>query len=189
MSVDNKQMALLKNKLQMPLIVRDMLITNQIPSADENYALHELLGNFTVDEALLCSAFVMKEIANFESAISTDLVFLHMECERIIERYSARDDLAEGNPEIWSETQGNMMDAIYEDTEDFLELIELCHMSYEIMSPQITKFLDIITAQLQSHLMIIDEVISMQQKAINETNMPKPSVTGFAADNVVMFPI
>ncbi len=186
--MNDKEMALLKNRLQMPLIVRDLLITNQTPSADENYALHEMLGNFTSDEALLCSAFVMKEIADFDKSVSTDLAFLHMECDRLIERYSARADLAKENPEIWNETQNAMLNTIFEDMEDFLELIELCHMSYEVTNPRITKFLDIITAQLQSHLMIIDEAILARQKITDKTDISQPYVTGFAADNVIMFP-
>ncbi len=188
MAQDNKQMALLKNKMQMPLIVRDMLITNQIPNAEENYALHELLGNFSADEALLCSAFVMKEIANFETISSNDLTFLHMECDRLIERYSAKTSLAEENPEIWSEAQINMVDIIYEDIADFIELIELCQLSFEITNPNIVKFLNIITPQLQSHMIIIDEVISMQQKSIGAGASLTPPITGFEADNVVMFP-
>ncbi len=189
MTMNDKEMALLKNKLQMPLIVRDMLITDQIPSADENYALHEMLGNFAADEALLCSAFVMKEIANFETAAPTDLSFLHMECDRLIERYSTRNDLAQENPEIWSETQGNMMEVIYEDTGDFLELIELCQLSFEITNPRLVRFLNIITTQLQSHMMIIDEVISMQQRAKSEEALISPAITGVNADNIIMFPI
>ncbi len=187
MTVNNKQMALLKNRLQMPLIVRDMLITNQIPTSDENYALHELLGNFSADEALLCSAFVMKEIANFETITSSDLTFLHMECDRLIERYSGRDDLAKENPEIWSEAQINMVDIIYEDLVDFLELLELCQLSFEITNPNLVKFLNIMKPQLQSHMMIIDEVISMQQKPVGDNTLLTPPITGFEADNVIMF--
>ena len=188
MTQDNKQMALLKNKLQMPLIVRDLLIVDQAPISDENYALHEMMSNFQIEDALLCSAFVMKEIANFESMISTDLAFLHMECDRVIERYSSRVALAEENPDLWSETQIDMLDAIYEDMEDFLELIELCHMSYEITNPAIAKILSIMMTQLQSHMMIIDEVISMQKDTIIETNITQSNVTGSEADNVIMFP-
>ncbi len=188
MAQNDKQMALLKNRLQMPLIVRDMLIIGQTPLADENYALHEMMGNFKAEEALLCAAFTMKEIADFESVVSADLAFLHMECDRIIERYSMRDAMAEENPELWSETQINMMDIISEDTEELLELTELCGLSYEITNPKIVKFLDIIATQLSSHLMIIDEVISMQQEAGYTNALTQPVITGFEADNVIMFP-
>ena len=188
MAQNEKQLALLKNKLQMPLIVRDLLITNQTPDADAQYALHEMMGNFKTEDAILSAAFIMQEIANHEAIINTDLAFLKMECERLIERYSARDDLAHENPNLWTETQGEMLDVMYEDMEDFMELIALCQLSYDITNSKIAKLLDIITIQFQSHLMILDEVIEMQQNNNHQTQISAPSCTGFDADNVIMFP-
>ncbi len=161
MALVKKKMALLKNKLQMPLVVRDLLITGEAPSEETTYGLHELMSNFQPEQAVLCAAFVMKEIANYETEMSDDLKFLHMECDRIIERYGARDDLAEDNPELWAETEGEMMPVISEDIEDFLELIFLCYMSFEVTNPKIAAILNIITNQLQSHMMIVDEVLSL----------------------------
>ena len=68
-----KQKALLKNKLQMPLIVRDMLVTNQSPADDANYALHEMMSDFQPDESILCSAFVMQEMASIRNIDPSDL--------------------------------------------------------------------------------------------------------------------
>ncbi|PCJ03169.1 MAG: hypothetical protein COB14_00095 [Alphaproteobacteria bacterium] len=187
MAKNDKQMALLKSKLHMPLIVRDLLITNQSPNASTHYALHEIMGDFQPDSALLCAAFVMEEISNFESIISPDLTFLQMECTRIIERYSTRNDLAEKNHELWTETQSEMMLIISEDIEEFLEITSLCQLSFEITNPKIAIILNIITAQLQSHLMIVDEVVSLQETL--KSNMKTiPAITGYMADNVIMFP-
>jgi len=187
MAQTDKQMALLKNRLQMPLFVRDLLITNLDMGSDENYALHEMLGNFSAEDALLCSTFVMQEIASHDTSISSEQSFLHMECERIIERYNTRDSISQENPNLWSETQNDMLSVIYEDMEELLELTELCQLSFDITNQKIAKILNIITTQLQSHMMILDEVISMISitKNIEET---MPATTGMQADNVVMFP-
>lgn len=187
MAQSEKQIALLKNTLQMPLIVRDLLITDQNPSSSAHYALHEMMGNFQPDDALLCAAFVMEEVSKIESIISADLTFLHMECTRIIERYSARNDLAEENPELWAETQDEMMPIIFEDIEEFLELTSLCQLSFEITNPKTATILNIITTQLQSHLMIVDEVMSMQE-TLRDNLKTIPAITGYMADNVIMFP-
>ena len=189
MAQSEKQIALLKNKLQMPLVIRDLLITNQKPSADATYALHEMMSNFQPEEAVLCAAFTMKEIAAHDAFTSTDLAFLNMECDRIIERYSARDDLAEDNPDLWLESQGEMMYCIAEDIDDFLELIFLCYMSFEVTSPEITALLDIITTQLQSHSMIVDEVISLQEEMRRGANAGGSTQSSRRrADNVIIFP-
>lgn len=187
MAQSEKQTALLKNKLQMPLVVRDLLITDQNPSASAHYALHEMMGNFQPDDALLCAAFIMEEISKLEAITSTDLTFLHMECTRIIERYSARNDLAEDNPELWSETQSDMMPKLLEDIDDFLELTSMCQLSFDITNQKVATILNIVTTQLQSHLMIVDEVISLQETQ-KENIQNIPAVTGYMADNVVIFP-
>ncbi len=198
MSQSDKQLALLKNRLQMPLIVRDLLTTGKMPSCEEIYALHDMLSEFTMEDSLLCGAFVMKEIADLGNVCPEDMAFMHMECERLIERYSARDDLAAENPELWGETQINMLDGIAEDLECFLDLMALCRLSYEITSPCVSCVLEILDAQLQSQLLIADEVIAMHQaKALGE-RMKAPAVTtsdviaaqfGAGGDNILLFPV
>ncbi len=187
MAQSEKQIALLKNKLQMPLIVRDLLVTNQNPSASTHYALHEMMGNFQPEDAMLCAAFVMEEISKLEDVISGDLSFLHMECTRIIERYSAHNDLANNDPELWPNTQSDMMPKLLEDIDDFLELTSMCQLSFDITNQKVATILNIVTTQLQSHLMIVDEVISLQETH-KENVQHIPSVTGYMADNVIMFP-
>lgn len=186
---NEQKMALLKTTLQMPVIIRDLLVTNTEVAEDAVYGLHEMLGNYQPDEALLTCALSMKEIANYESLVSTDLAFLHMECDRIIERYVARHDLSEENPLMWSETQGEMMSVIAEDIESFLDLAGLCQMSFEITNPKLKTLLDIMTAQLGAQLMIVDEIIDMRESQKRRADtLEHPSVSGYMADNVIMFP-
>ncbi|MCK5375007.1 MAG: hypothetical protein KAJ40_06965 [Alphaproteobacteria bacterium] len=168
MSQSNQQLALLKNRLQIPLIARDLLSDDKMPNDEETYAMHDMLCDFSTEEALLCAAFVMKEIAALGNVSPSDMAFFHMECERLIERYSARDDLAQDNPELWSNTQIDMLDEIAEDLEGFLDLLSLCKLSYEITAPAVTHIIEILDAQLQSQLVIIDEVISMHEAAAKE---------------------
>ncbi len=194
MSLSDKELALLKNRLQMPLIIRDMLEAGKMLCDDENYAMHEMLSNFSTEEALLCSAFVMKEIAYFISdassgSASTDLVFLNMECERLIERYSTRVDLMQESPDILFELDNNILEVIYEDICDFLELIELCQLSFEIINPKLVGFLKIMTLQLQSHMMIVDEAISILSNKKDNGNVFSIMTSGADIDNVIMFPV
>jgi len=199
MSQSDKQLALLKNRLQMPLIVRELLSAGKMASDEETYAMHDMLSEFSTEDSLLCGAFVMKEIADLGNVRPDDMAFLHMECERLIERYSARDDLASENPELWSDTQINMLDNMAEDLECFLDLMALCKLSYEIIAPCVASVLDILDAQLQSQLIIIDEVISMHQaqtpKQVNEaprtnaaTNTIIAAQFGASGDNIIPFP-
>lgn len=182
--------ARIKNNLQMPLIIRDLLIGDLKPADDATYALHEMLGNFTAEQAILCAAMSVQEIANFEGIISSDLSFLKMECERLQERYITRDLLSKENPELWEETQKEMMSIIAEDIEEFLDILSLCEMSFEITNPKLSSTLSIITTQLQAHLVIIDEVMELLKTDNTPLHFTAPEsiTTGYMADNVIMFP-
>lgn len=189
MAQNDQNLALLKNNLQMPLIVRDLLLSNAVPASDVTYALHEILGNQTAEQAIICSVMTVQEIAVFEGIISADLSFLQMECDRLLERYIARDEMITDNPELWEETQKDMMPVIAEDIEGFLDLLNLCHLSFEITNPRITKILDIITTQLQTQLLIIDEVITLlETKSRSMSLTTSKGINGYMAENVIMFP-
>ncbi len=184
----------------MPLIVRDLLSAGKIPSGEEIYAMHSMLSEFTIEDSLLCGAFVMKEIADLGNVCPADMAFMHMECERLIERYSARDDLAQENPELWNETQIAMLDNMAEDLECFLDLLALCKLSYEITRPNVASILEILDTQLQSQLLIVDEAISLHQSTSLSKKETKPTTKtttsnviaaqfGASGDNIIPFPI
>lgn len=181
MANTTQNLANLKNRLQMPLIVRDLLITQEQPNAEENYGLHEMLSDYSAEDALLTAAFTMQEIAAHQNVAVSDLAFLHLECERLIERYAARDDLFQENEELWSETQSDMVSEIAEDIEGFLDLLSLCILSFEITAPKIHKILTILDVQLQAQLIIIDEVQAM----LDNLETQPHAQTG----NVIQFPL
>lgn len=174
----DKKLALLKARLQMPLIARDFLAMNIAPDAGAHYALHEMMSNFQPHDALLCAAFIMKEIAAFEKNIIDSSGFLHMECDRIIERYSAEDDFGQVNTDLKT---------FAEDMESFADLLDLCHMSYEIMNPKTAVLLNIIATQIEAQMNIVDTVLGMLETETGKQKKTPPYVTGYMADNVVMF--
>jgi hypothetical protein len=190
-NTNEQTLARIKNNLQMPLIVRDLLLSDMKPSTDATYSFHEMIGNFTAEQALLCGVMTVQEIATFEGVISADISFLQMECDRLVERYTSRNALAEENPELWEETQKDMINVITEDIEGFLDVLSLCHMSFEITNPKIAIVLDIMTTQLQAHLVIIDEVAELLKSEQNNLvfTAPQTMINGYEASNVIRFPV
>lgn len=182
MTICDQQLAHLKNRLQMPLIVREYLQEQKSPNADETYALNEMLSDYSAEDAILAVAFSLQEIAYYQDVAVSDLAFLHLECERLIERYSARDALSDENPELWEETQQDMISEIAEDLEGFLDLLSLCMLSFEVTAPQIHDILKIMDTQLQAHLIIIDEAERMLDNLEIEHHTHK-------TNNVITFPI
>lgn len=178
----NQTRATIKNKLQTPLVIRDILQSKSETEDDALYALHEILSDQDAENALLSAAFIMQEITAFQTVATNDLAFLHLECDRIIERYCTREDLSHENPKLWNDSHPDMIDEIAEDIEGFLDLTALCQLSFEITAPRIAQILNIITTQLQSALLIIDEVINM-------TACKKPVINMTYTDNVIQFPV
>ena len=66
MAQSHQKLSLLKNKLQMPLIVRDLMVTG-LSGADETiYGLNELLSDYKADMVLLCAAFTCKKLEGWK---------------------------------------------------------------------------------------------------------------------------
>ncbi len=187
MTQDQKR-ALLKVQLQMPMIVREILCEKNQYDDIAAYALNDMLSNHSPDHAILSCALSMKEIAAYEGESISDLSFLHMECDRLTERYTARIELADDNPELWEETQGDMMHDMIEDLEGFIELISLCQLSFDVTNSTLADITHIMSIQLQSQLMIIDQVVELLDEVSNQTHKAHIAATGYMADNVIMFP-
>jgi len=173
--------ARIKNNLQMPLIIRDLMITGLRLENDVQYSLHELMSNMQPQDALLCAAFTTEEIVDIEDITSTDLTFLKEEYTRIITRYTGANHI---------DSEKDKIHTLIEDIEGFLDTMSLCHMSFEITNPKAAKFFDIIITQLQAHLVITDEIIAMMEQE-NITPMPIPPahvISGISASNVIPFP-
>ncbi len=182
MAQNTQQRALLKNRLQTPLIIRDLLVTATAPSAETTYALHEILSDLCAEDAILSSAFILQEITALEGIAASDLDFLHLECDRLIECYAARDDLANDNPALWEQTKREKISNIAEDIEGLIDLLSLCILSFEITAPQIAEILGILEIQMQAHLIIIDQI----QELLESPEQAQIPYT--YTNNVIAFP-
>ena len=131
----------------------------------------------------------MQEIGRMETIAVNDMAFLHLECERLIERYSARDDLSADNPELWKETQADMLSETAEDLEGFLDLLSMCKLSFEITAPRIVDILNILEAQLESQLMIVDTVLDMKAEEYLERQEHQAIPALSKSSNIIQFPV
>lgn len=178
-----QDLALLKNKLQLPLIARDYLSENEAPASESRYALHEIMSNLQPQDALLCAAFILKEIASFDSGMATTQSWLHRECDALIACYANKDHLNESDITL---------PVLVRDMENFTELLDLAFLSYDVLNPKAAELLDIIVTQMHAQVTIVETVLEMTEAAEHAPEhklfAAAPINTGYMADNVVMFP-
>jgi hypothetical protein len=86
--LNDKDIAGLNNRLQVPLVVQDVLCGHEVLSDDLRYALHGTLSDQQPDSALLAIAFGARKIAKRYAETNSTLVVLKMECDRVIDDYA-----------------------------------------------------------------------------------------------------
>lgn len=178
-------LAALKNRLQIPMIVRDYLEDSSITAAEIQYGMNDMLSNFKSEDAVLSIAFAMSDIATLCHDNDEQMSLLKMECDRLIERYAARDRMSQHDPDHWHMTQAQMIPVIAEDIDGFLELLEMCHMTLDITAPRPASILTTFIAQLGAHGMIMDTIKTalMTEAATHAHRCATPF-----SDNIIPFP-
>jgi len=170
--------ATLKARLKLPLAVRDLLVTGLAPDTDMRFALAEEMSDMKPVEALLCAAFCVLDIVTCAENPSGQISYAAMECNHLIVRYQnlAHTSIAFADLPI-----------LAEDLEHCAEMLELCHMTHEILYPHTAPLFDVLRAQIHTQSLIIDEVLCMYKAQEEHKNLGMIAALS-ASDNVVNFP-
>ncbi len=85
--LDDQNMAMIANRLQVPLVIGDILNDQEDLSDDTYRALHDILSEDQPDSALLSIALSAYILANRHVGKAACFSLLKIECERIIAEY------------------------------------------------------------------------------------------------------
>lgn len=188
MTTEKQKTAQIKNELQVPLIVRDFLEGREEFTVESHYAMSETLSNLPPCGALLSCAFAYQNFIAACDTKTTNLDILNMACDRLIERYVSREILADENPDLWEETQPDMMICIAEDIEETLILVALCEDRFKHMSAQEQSLLNSLRIQLQAQFVIVEEVLHLHELLQIENIEVGYVPQHIMSDNVIAFP-
>jgi hypothetical protein len=179
--LNNTQMAGLAARLQVPLIVGDILAGEGALTDEVHYALHEVISDLQPDSALLAIAISTRKITRVYEKASPGIKLLGSECNRIIDEYG----------EMWLQNAQNKnidQDDIYdvlvhtaEDLEMLSELIELNTSFLRAKDSDAYNLCEILSIQAGAHAVIAEEFLSVAQ----DSYKPPASVM---RDNVIPFP-
>lgn len=201
MMLSNKDLAILTNRLQVPLIIGDILSGEGALTDDVRMGLHEVLSDDQPDSALLSIALSAKQIADAYGETNASIKLLNIECDRIILEYG----------QLWlRNAQAKSLDDnlvfetlvhIPEDLEALKELLEITAIFLSTKAPQTADLCKIMISQAQAQATIAETFL----EGLND--MPEQDIWGApanldqniepviadqainASDNVIQFPI
>lgn len=195
--LSDQNLATITNRLQVPLIVDD-IIHDKTPLTDDTaFGLHEILSDYEPDSALLSIALSARKIAQRFQHKAASMGVLKIECERMISDYAdmwlKNANAATLDDNLVFETLMN----IPEDLETLSELIESCMPFLKRFSTEAAELLDILSVQARAQVLVAESFIDIMD-AQNQDNEPLANDNAdlealiplqAQANNVIQFPI
>lgn len=193
--LSEQDIATMTNRLQVPLIVSDILSDEGMLSDDVQMGLHEVLSDDQPDSALLSIALSAKMISNAHHGLCASMHVLSMDCDRVIAEYGP----------MWiKNAQAKTLDDtmvfetlvhIPEDLESLAELLDLCAIALGPHDTDIDALCKVMSTQARAQAMIAETFLeSMEMVDENPWDMIDdidPAIAENALhinDNVIPFP-
>lgn len=190
--LNNKELATVANRLQVPLVISDILSGDGALTDDVQYGLHAVISDLQPDSALLSIALGGLKIANLYHKASPGIAVLKMQCESIVDDYAT---LWLQNAQLEEIDEHETMDAlsrVSEDLEGIGELLELSQAFLQSKDQTASELAKILAIQAKSHAIIADEFFGalytkMTQDIAQMPKMPAALAGKEIASNVIPF--
>lgn len=187
--LNNIELATLANKLQVPMVVSDILNEDGALSDDVKYGLHELISEMQPDSALLAIAISALKVAQIYKNASPSMDVMSIEANRIIDEYGYVWLKNANNQEINSAEIYELLIHTAEDLENIAELLDLNCSFLRAKDSDAARLCDILYIQAKSHALIAEEFISATDQMVVNGDVPVLHAhTPVFTDNVIAFP-
>jgi hypothetical protein len=186
--MNNKELALLTNKLQAPMVVADILGKKTELTDEVYFGLHEMISDFNPDTALLAIAVSARKISHAYEEASAGMNVLVMECDRIISCYGPLWlENASGHATDEDEVLEALANAA-EDLEGIAELLEVNGYFLRAKDSQAASLFEILAIQARAHTLIAEEFLIAADKKVETMTAALSAATPVINDNVIPFP-
>jgi hypothetical protein len=178
----SRDLASVATKLQVPLIVSDILNGAEELTDDVEYALHEAISELQPDSALLCIALCGAKLAN-AGGKSPSMRVLEIECRKIVDEYALLWlHNAEGS-DVDEDQAFETLSGAQEDLEDLSGLLDNCLNVFEHKNPDAAIICNILSIQASAQAVIAEAYF----EAIGiEPVVPEVPIL---ASNIIPFPL
>lgn len=197
-----RDVAKIANRLQVPLIIADILNGEGELTDDVMMGLHEILSDDQPDSALLSIALSALSIANTHKDKAATFGMLKIECERVIAEYGMMWLQNAQAKNLDTNTVFETLVHIPEDLESISELLEFAKVTLQNRDPQAVQLCTILTTQAEAQSIIAQTFIeSMDMGETEPWNIyenedmdmgviaaAENNAQPFYTDNIIAFP-
>jgi hypothetical protein len=185
----SKDLASVASKLEVPLIISDLLSGNEPMTDEAEYALHEAISEMQPDSALLCIALCGAKFTSVRGMASPAIRLLEMECRKIIDEYAM---LWLHNAESGEVDEGQAFETLSgaaEDLEDLAGLFDNCVSYLERTNGDVAIICDIMSVQARSQALVAEAYFEALNDEPEFEVEAKVEVPVALPSNVIKFPL
>lgn len=188
--LSDRDLALLTNRLQIPLIVQDIQSGRSMLSPDVEYGLHEVLSDYQPDAALLCIALSARKVATANIEAAPTMAVMKMEADRILADYAELWMSHAARRPIHNDDLFETLENIPEDLEAMSELLEINTAVLREKNEEVAGLCEILAVQARAHVIVAETFIEVLDSANgNDDALPYADAVPVGSnDNVILFP-
>ncbi len=182
-----KELATVASKLQVPIIVSDLLHGDEPMTDEAEYALHEAISEMQPDSALLCIAMCGARIAGGRGLNAPAVRLLGIECHKIIEEYAALWLSNAEDGDVDEEQAIEALSGTAEDLEDLAGLFEGCIAFLNRTNGDAAILCDIMSIQARAQALVAEAYFDALE-SVSEADVSPVIAEQAMASNVIPFP-
>lgn len=177
-----KDIAKVASKLEIPVIVTDLLQGAEPFTDDAEYAIHEAISDMQPDSALLTIALSAAKVAGVRGLGASPAVqVLDLECRKIIEEYGALWLQNAENGGVKEDEAYDTLISTAEDLEGVACLLEDCMGFLERTNGDAAILCNIMSVQARAQAIVAEAYFEAMEAQVQVEPM-------IAASNIVQFP-
>lgn len=188
--LQEKDLAALKTKLEIPLVIMDLLSDREVFCANTVYALHDMLSDMQPDAALLAMALSVDDICNSGVVPQEHAAYLSVSCARLIEEYGPLWLAHASNEMIDTAYLADVLSFIPEDLEELAELMNMV-VSLSVDHGVAVKILDIFSAQSSAQALVAEAFVDLMVQNNPhsfQADIAQGTMIANSHDNIIQFP-
>jgi hypothetical protein len=184
--LNDKELATVANRLQVPIIISDIMAGEGELTDDVRYGLHSVISDMQPDSALICIALSGLKIANAYHMASPGLSVLKIQCESIVDEYAKLWLKNAENADVEESEALDALSCVSEDLEGMGELMELAVGFLQAKDEIAADLVKILSVQAKSHAVIADELFGALYMKVTRDIAEEPKISAPVIANVQM---